>query len=452
MKQRLIGVVWATTCLAATVHAQPATETPPALPMTPGVHMLQVEYELDGQKRTRPYAIFLPHDIQQAAKSRKKYPMVLFLAGLGARGMNLEAAYKEGPIQMMKKRPEYEKTAPYIVVRPMIPPNERSDNPQYAKYAIAAARDAIIRYPIDTDQVHLLGLSMGGEAAWHTALEGSDLFTTVVVAMGRQHPKPDLIAQKLKGCTVLIVAGSVDGDFTVGSRVMAKALEKVGADVMHVEVPGAGHAVWIPYVLHPRLYDWMLLHRRDKKPKQRAGVEELAKWPGLPPDDPDYAAFEKKLQEQFGKFLPWWQVENCEKIEGAGRVEQKLGRTNVFVTHPFNWQVPCRLITTAKIPKGKKTTLYLEVGHEPGGDWQLVVNIDCYAKKRAAISGRGAEAGPWRKYSIDLTPYAGKEVFIELLNRQHKKRNATALWHRIEIVSEDLPQSPPTPAPKPTDN
>jgi len=426
--------------------AGPVADT--SRPMTPGLHVVTFDHEHGGKTTSMPYGIYLPRGIEQAAATGKKFPVVVFLAGLGARGATPKALEREGPIQLMKMRPEYEKTVPYIVVRPVIPLDQRSDNPTHARYAIAATRRVLKHYPVDLEQIHLLGLSMGGEAAWHAALEaGPDLFATIVVAMGRKHDKPDLIAKTFKDHTTLIIAGSADGDFTVGSRVMAKAFDKAGArDMIHLEVPGRGHDVWVSYVLNPRLYDWMLLHRKDGEiPKQRADAADLLKWGNQPPGDPKYAVFAKNLQKQFHKFRPWWFVEQCAMVERAGHHDELHGRKNVFVTHPLNGHVPCRLTTTAKVPAGKKTTLHLEVGHDPGGDWMLVVNLDCYAKLRRHVGRKAGGESTWTNLSIDLSPYAGKDVFIELLNRRpHRPRsdNHRALWHRIDVVSEDVPAAP----------
>lgn len=447
MQRSLAAAGWVMLCLTSMLRAQ--AQGPATLPAAPGIHLVDFDYVHLGQTERRSYGLFLPHDFEQAAARGKKYPVVLFLAGAGARGVDLEAAYKEGPIQLMKMRPEYEKTAPYIVVRPMIPLDQRTDNPTYAKYVIAALRHAMAHQPVDPDQVHLLGLSMGGEAAWHAALEAPDLFATVTAAMGRKHPRPDAIANALKDKTVLIIAGTTDGDFTIGSRVMAEALRKVGADVVHVEVPGQGHNVWVHYVLSERLYDWLLLHERVTKPDVRASVPQMIDWAGKQPDDPGYTAFSQGLQKQFDTFAPHWFVENCANVERVGHVDELMGSKNVFVTHPYNAQVPCRLITTAKIPAGKKTTLYLEVGREAGGQWRLVANVNCYTKLRAHIGKDAPADQDWTPYQIDLTAYSGKEIFIELNGGAVHNHNARALWRRIEIVSEDSSLPPASPTARP---
>jgi predicted esterase len=439
---RLLGVV-GLLVLATGSLAQEESAEKRSRPMTPGVHLLQFEYAHDGQTETRSYAVYLPRSIEQAKATGKKFPVVLSLVGLGARGLTHETAYREGPIQLMRMKPEYEETVPYIVVRPMIAPGQRSDNPVYAKYAVAALRDFMQDYPVDPKQVHLSGLSMGGETVWHVALEAPELFTTVSSIMGRQHDNPELIARTLKNHTVFIAVGVRDREaFVIGSRAMRQALEKEGVDLVYVEVPNRGHDIWIHYVLNPRYYEWLLLHKKGEQPKARAGAAQMLRWTDRPTGDPRYVAFSNRLQRRFHQFQEWWFIEHCGMTERVGPQRKALGKRNVFVTYPRSEAMPCRILFTAKVPKGKRTTLNLEVGHVTGSAWELVVNIDGFEKLNKLVGDPPNAESNWRDCRVDLTPFAGKSVQIELLHKQGKSTvegqpaDHHAYWRPIEIVSK----------------
>jgi hypothetical protein len=128
--------------------------------------------------------------------------------------------------------------------------------------------------------------------------------------------------------------------------------------------------------------------------------------------------------------------------ERVGPQRKALGKTNVFVTHPRSEAMPCRILFTAKVPKGKRTTLNLEVGHVTGSAWELVVNIDGFEKLNKQVGDPPNAESNWRDYSVDLTPFAGKSVQIELLHKQGKSTvegqpaDHHAYWRPIEIKSK----------------
>lgn len=415
-----------------------------ARPMQPGVHLVSFDYEFDGKTTTMPYAVYLPNNIQQAVERDQKLAMIVFMCGKGARGQNMATAMKEGPIALMKKQPGYEDEVTHIVVRPLVPADTRWENARMAGYAAAAARRVMKHYPVDPDRVHLAGMSMGGEAVWHVAMATPDMFATLVAVGGRAHPQPDKVAKALKGRTMLIVVGSGDKDFTTGSRAMRDAFEAIDADVTYVEVPGRAHNIWRFYIYRPAMYQWMLKHTRGKPiPADRANARQILFWALKLPGDPKYNDFAKNLQKQFHKFKPHWFVEHCGMVDGTGLQADLYGEAEHFVTSPLNRQFPCRIVYTAKVPAGKRTTLELTVSHRLGEQWKLIANVECHQQVKRVI-GKGADHEPKiEHFSIDLTPHAGKEAFIELLNGHKGRDDSRAVWQRIRIVSED----PPAPAP-----
>jgi hypothetical protein len=48
----------------------------------------------------------------------------------------------------------------------------------------------------------------------------------------------------------------------------------------------------------------------------------------------------------------------------------------------------------------------------------------------------GEEAAPWRTIEIDLTPYAGEKVLLEVLHLGFRRRHSVGFWGGIEVVSE----------------
>jgi dienelactone hydrolase len=432
-----------TTCslvglLGSLALAQPVSDD--QRPTTEGLHHLKFDFEYQGDKQRMTYGLYLPRQIEGAVEEGRKLPLFVFLPGAGSRGNSLELVYREGPLLAMKRSEAFAATINYAVMVPQIPVGNRWENPRMGSFVAEATRRVMKRWPIDPQRVYLVGKSMGGEGAWHAGLAGADVFATVTSISGRQHPEPQQLAKALKGRTALIVVGSGDDDFTTGSKLMASVFRKHGVDTVSLVVPGRGHDVWKFYLLEPKFYAWMMLHRRDAPPPQaRAGEKEMLRWAINPPGDPKYFAFVDDLQKQFGKFKPYWFVEHSAMVDHAGLQPEALGSKNVFVTHPLNREIPCRIMTTTTIPKDKLTRLHMEVAAKPGEQWVLVVNVDCYRSLWKKIEGRRGRDPRWVSYDVDLTSLAGKKVFIEILNKSaHRSEPGSAYWRKIEIISEDF--------------
>jgi heme-binding NEAT domain protein len=88
------------------------------------------------------------------------------------------------------------------------------------------------------------------------------------------------------------------------------------------------------------------------------------------------------------------------------------------------------------VPKNKKTTLTLVVGHHPKGDWDLIVRLK-HGKEllRTPVSKDTAKDG-WLKVEVDLSELAGKRARIELVNQSNGGKYEAGYWSKIEIVSE----------------
>ncbi|MHC4719620.1 MAG: hypothetical protein ACYSYT_03990, partial [Planctomycetota bacterium] len=115
-----------------------------------------------------------------------------------------------------------------------------------------------------------------------------------------------------------------------------------------------------------------------------------------------------------------------------GRIQ---GKDNVLVTHPLDEDTACVLSKRLMIPKGKKSSLRLVVGHDPNGDWELIVKADGKEVTRSIVGKQTAKDG-WMDVNVDLAAYAGKDVKIELVNKANGWEWETGLWSRIELISE----------------
>lgn len=111
-------------------------------------------------------------------------------------------------------------------------------------------------------------------------------------------------------------------------------------------------------------------------------------------------------------------------------------------THPLDRKTPSRLLTSYRVPKGKKTELQLRVSHHPHGDWQLRILAqpadapEARVLKDLLVSSATVQNDEWLDVSVDLTEYAGQRVKLTLENKPNNWSNEWAYWNRVEIVSE----------------
>ena len=418
---------------------QPAG-APRPLPATPGHHKLKFEVTVDTQVTqnnqtkvihdtvTMAYELYLPLGYD---KNSGPCPMIVFLNGVGERGLVINMTH--GPsVDLVRHPKELAEHFPCMIVSPECPADKRWESPGMAGAIAALVRDVESRWRVDADRVYVTGLSMGGNGTWLVALEAPELFAAAVPICG-DAVEPELAAARLKNMAVWIIVGAQDQHFTDGSVQMGKTLASAGVDVTLTLVPNEQHAVWPRFYSKPGFYAWMLANRRGQKAAgDRAGPEQCLQI-GL--TDLSDSAAAQKIDADFKKFLPYWFLVNCSPNNGSGLRAEFSGKSNVFVTNPFNKDMPCLLQFTAAVPGASKGALRLQVGRDPSkGAWRLIVRADGKAILDQAVDAATCPNG-WTDVTVDLSPYAGKSVRLELVNGfpAGGSDNARAYWARIAI-------------------
>src|SRR5436190_4387622 len=212
------------------------------------------------------YLLFLPDGY--SATSKKRWPLILFLHGMGERGNDPWKVKVHGPPKVAEKMSNF----PFVVVSPQCP-----DGQWWSSEALIALLDDVVdRYKIDTNRIYLTGLSMGGFGAWSLALEYPERFAAVAPICGGGNPRYPMsydAARKsaLKALPFWVFHGDKDTAVTIDeSQRMVDALKKFGCDVKFTIYPGVGHDSWTQTYSNPELYEWFLQHERvSRKPAQK---------------------------------------------------------------------------------------------------------------------------------------------------------------------------------------
>ena len=139
----------------------------------------------------------------------------------------------------------------------------------------------------------------------------------------------------------------------------------------------------------------------------------------------------RDIQAAVSHHFPGWTIADCGPDMDPG-VREFFGRQNVLLTHPKERGVPCILSREVEIPQQGPTKLHLVVSHHDQGDWDLIVKVDGKEIFKRLI-GNEPNTPRWKTIEIDLAPYAGKTVKLELLNQPNGWAWEGGYWAEIEI-------------------
>lgn len=200
------------------------------------------------------YQLYLPEDYELNRKGEppKKWPLLLFLHGIGERGSDVDLVKFHGP----PKRLGDGKQMPMIVVSPQCGSFE-----VWHPAVLAKLLDTIVaRYDVDEDRIYATGLSMGGYGTWALAAYAPDRLAAIVPVCGGGDPQ---WAKHFAHVPVWAFHGAKDEVVKPKkSEEMIEALKAAGADARLTIYPEAGHDAWTATYENPAMYEWLLEQRR----------------------------------------------------------------------------------------------------------------------------------------------------------------------------------------------
>ena len=209
---------------------------------------MRVTYEYD-------YLLQLPEGYRDG---NQRWPLVLFLHGLGERGKNLELVKKHGLAKAIEQGTRY----PFIVVSPQCP-----DDEWWNVLALEALLDHVAeKYRVDPDRIYVTGLSMGGYGTWALAQRHPERYAAVVPICGGGEVRH---APELRNLPLWAFHGAKD--FTVPlkrSQEMIDAIKAAGGSPQLTIYPEGGHNVWDETYAKPELWTWLLAQKRGFPPQK----------------------------------------------------------------------------------------------------------------------------------------------------------------------------------------
>jgi predicted peptidase len=238
-------LLWSTIlCLAG------LTASAPAQPSAAGPQVAR-HFEANIKVTARlDYLLFLPEGY---AKSKQRWPLMLFLHGAGESGTNLDKLKILGPPKIVETKPDF----PFILVCPQ---SQRGGwDPDILN---ALLDDVLRRYRVDQDRVYLTGASMGGIGTWRLAAAHPERFAAIAPVCGRGDSAD---AKQLARLPIWVFHGAKDRVVPLaGDQAMVDAIKAAGGNVKFTVYPDAGHDAWTETYNNHELYQWLLSQKRQR--------------------------------------------------------------------------------------------------------------------------------------------------------------------------------------------
>lgn len=218
------------------------------------------------------YRLLKPKEVR--ADPETKYPLVLFLHGIGERGEDNEAQLKWG-VKNFAGDENMEKY-PCFVAAPQCPlddfwvaalrdlsePYTMSEQPTEAlRMAMEMVGSLQAEFPqIDSSRLYITGLSMGGFGTWDAIQRYPNLFAAAVPVCGGGDISK---AKRFSHLPIWVFHGAEDRLVDPKwSREMVLALENAGGHPKYTEYPGVGHQSWIGAYSDPEMFAWLFSQKK----------------------------------------------------------------------------------------------------------------------------------------------------------------------------------------------
>ena len=217
-----------------------------------------------------PFRMLTPPSLEEG----KNYPLVLFLHGYGERGDDNEKQLELGgsifsnPVNIGKY--------PAFVVFPQCSEKSWTEKveqktfmpgasvPKESKIeqsVMALVRDLVTEHPIDTSRIYIVGISMGGIAAYDLVCRYPDVFAAAIPICGAVNPDRLTDAKDVK---FMIFHGGEDEEVPpICGREAYRKLCSVGAAVDYIEFAGIGHDCWTAAFNYPDFLPWLFAQKKD---------------------------------------------------------------------------------------------------------------------------------------------------------------------------------------------
>jgi len=137
-----------------------------------------------------------------------------------------------------------------------------------------------------------------------------------------------------------------------------------------------------------------------------------------------------RVQGALDALLPGWKTSANGKDMEPGYRAEYLGRQHVVMTHPLDKDTGVTLSKRITVPTDAASKLAVMLANHGQGDFTFVARADGKEILRQKVGGAKAA---WQAVTVDLAPFAGKAVTVELVNQPDGWSWEAAYWGGVEV-------------------
>jgi len=227
------------------------------------------------------YLLYLPKDYndfnieldsENLEIEAKKFPLIIFLHGMGERGNDLELVKIHGLPRQISEGQNFD----FIVACPQCPDNKFWGEIVEDEF-INLVKELIEKYNVDTSRIYLTGLSMGGFGTWYYGRRYKSVFAALAPVCGGLDIKfvdPQLYEvyrnhdfytiDVYKDIPIWNFHGAKDSLVALEcSTSIVNALNDINGDIKFTVYPDLDHDSWTPTYQNPALYKWFLSKKNE---------------------------------------------------------------------------------------------------------------------------------------------------------------------------------------------
>lgn len=242
---------------------------------------------------------YLEYVPQNYNANSDKYPVVIFLHGIGERGANstdtavlsttIQSVAKLGPPMYVKNGTEF----PFILISPQLKNNYSTWPSSYVMEVINHVKTYL---RIDERRIYLTGLSLGGGGTWVAAQDYPEFFAAIAPVCGGYNSPSKACGIAAENLPVWAFHGDKDTVVPMSKTVnMVNAINACAPQPDPLAkltiYPGVAHSAWTnayktDNTIHdPNVYEWILSYtntanKGNKIPLANAGVDKNISLPG----------------------------------------------------------------------------------------------------------------------------------------------------------------------------
>ena len=213
-------------------------------PQTPGITAQKVSTAIGN---IGEYLLYIPETYNE--QKRYKWPLVIFLHGVGEIGTDVSILKKVGLPKVVAGKQ-------FVMVAPQCTATWWNTDVLQKLY-----KELLEKYHVDTTRIYLTGLSMGGYGTWNWAQASPQKFAAIVPICGAGTPSQACV---LKNMPIWAFHNANDPTVNVaGSRDMVNALKACGSSLVKcTENATGGHDAWTKAYADSALYTWLLKQKK----------------------------------------------------------------------------------------------------------------------------------------------------------------------------------------------